>query len=275
MLAARRVDRTHREQETRIRLVGVLIRHSGVAEDLHLRTCQPEHKTPSASTKEVAKCWKEDSYLDSGLEPKLRLVLDQHPRQRRADLCRKQSFPFGLIHREADSRPDGQIQATRGTAILERPHHQSPSTHIFDIEEEEVLQALRIGFGASGELRVLEKEDIGVLVQWDDFPADTVGLDLVLRRVDVIRDHEPGFHVDHLSIDTAGCLEKSVKEELIEKCAGMDTHSVSLAPKAHHGTLQQLDVMLSLSFMSMPSAFIMSRIPMYGHLALSFFSTQP
>ena len=104
--------------------------------------------------------------------------------------------------------------------------YHGPSIPVLDIEEEKVLQPFDVRMVFIAEFRVLEEEDVRVLMQRSDWACDgRIGvLCFVSWRVDVVCDDEAGLNVDDLLIVTFRCLSTSV---LGSFCCGREWTRVS------------------------------------------------
>ena len=155
------------EQQARIRLAGILVRHASVAEDSHLRS-------QDQLGAHIINIGLVDHYLHNTFGPERLLVLYQHPRQRCTDLRSQQSSPSSFIEAESSAWPQRNVHLA---VVLVHQNFQDcgPGVRIFNVVEQKILKRRHISLRPSAELRILQEEDVGVLRERNQLAFDVLG----------------------------------------------------------------------------------------------------
>ena len=131
------------EQQARVRLIGILVRHVLVTEDSHLdRTHQSVRVSRAASLQTR-------TYLDNTSASERFFVLNQHPRHRSPDLRAQQSFSLEFVHAEVGTRPQRYVHLAI-VLIHQSPQHCRPGVWVLDIVEQKIFEPGYLGIRATG-----------------------------------------------------------------------------------------------------------------------------
>lgn len=123
------------EEQARVGLVGILVRHAFVSEDSDLEEGSRSVKSSQYATEKKES---KGNYLQGALRAESLLMLDQHPRHRRSDLGSQQSLPARFIHAELGAGPQRDVLLVV-VLVLQNLEHGRPGSWVFDVEEQDVF----------------------------------------------------------------------------------------------------------------------------------------
>ena len=131
------------EQQARVRLIGILVRHVLVTEHSHLDRTHQSVRVCRAAFLQTR------TYLDNTSASERFFVLNQHPRHRSPDLRAQQSFSLGFVHAELRTRPQRYVHLAI-VLIHQSPQHCRPGVWVLDIVEQKIFEPGYLGIRATG-----------------------------------------------------------------------------------------------------------------------------